>query len=146
MTKCILWILEGEFIWIMDRENIFYFFWYSIMFMCNLSVIYWGDLLRIILLSGPVLVILLVFKESKYNIKIFFTTLTSVVIISGLILGYIYLFMPISTFNIEYYVAIAAFLFYFSLLVLSCIYKDKIYWLKKKLLYLQIMINHSMGA
>lgn len=86
-----------------------------------------GDLLRIILLSGPVLVILLVFKESKYNIKIFFTTLTSVVIISGLILGYIYLFMPISTFNIEYYVAIAAFLFYLSILVLSCIYKDKIY-------------------
>ena len=109
-------------------EKIFFTFFDILLCLCVIYLSFIeGDLLRIILLSGPVLVILLVFKESKYNIKIFFTTITTVVIISGLILGYIYLFMPVSTFNIEYYVAIAAFLFYFSLLVLSCIYKDKIY-------------------
>ena len=85
-----------------------------------------GDFLRMIWLSGPVVTIIGVFNDSKYRLEIYFATLTSLVLISGLTLSYVCLFMPRSTFNTEYYLSIGIFLFYLLLLILGYIYRDKI--------------------
>ena len=85
-----------------------------------------GDFLRMIWGAGPFLCIIPVFKDSKYYLQIYFSILAILVIISGLILAYVYIFMPQNVSNIAYYSAIFIALFYASLLILSYIYRGKI--------------------
>lgn len=62
--------------------------------------------------SMGIIMILLIFSSYKYLKKIFPLILMGLIIFSGLILVYTYLFRPIYTSSNEYYYAIGTFLIY----------------------------------
>lgn len=77
----------------------------------NPSYLIWGFL--------GILSILTIFREYKYFFEIYSLILISLIIFSGLILGYTYLFKSVYVQSLEYYVAVGFFIFFIVYFVYS---------------------------
>jgi hypothetical protein len=95
-----------------------------------LGVIYFslnfGNFLFLVWGAAPFLSVIAVLRESKYYMEIYFVILTILVIVSGFVLSYVYIFMPKYTSSVEYYLSMTAFLLYLIFLIYGLIYREKI--------------------
>lgn len=77
-----------------------------------------GNPLYLVTGSMGIILLLLILRGRKYFNKILFLVLIALIIVSGIIIGYVYLFKPIYTPSSEYYYAIGTLIIY----IISLIY------------------------
>lgn len=98
--------------------NYFMFFLGLIFLFRFISYSISGDPLNLILsFMGLIMILPPLLIRNKYYNKIFSSVVLGIIIFSGLILGYTYLYLPMYVFSIEYITSIGFFIIYLVLFV-----------------------------